>query len=83
MEGDDAGESDQPESRQPSSYQLEVYREVLEDLSASGHQGVGVADVAQAHRRMQAGHEPGSALDRLTCEHLRRRLGGSSEGVGA
>ena len=82
-ESDDAGGGRRSGGPRPDGSQFEVYREVLEDLSAGGHRGVGVADVARAHRGMQAGHEPGSALDRLTCEHLRRRLGGSSEAVGA
>lgn len=83
MESDDAGAGCRSGGSQSDGSQFEVYREVLEDLFAGGHRGVGVADVARAHRGMQAGHEPGSALDRLTCEHLRRRLGGSSEAVGA
>ena len=70
------------------SYPFEVYRRVLEDVFASGYLGIGTADIAEEHRKMQAGQEPASGAERFLREHLRRHLGGAtrdeaSEAVGS
>lgn len=61
------------------SYPFEVYRKVLEDAYASGYRGIGTADIAEGHRKMQAGLEPASGAERFLREHLRRHLEGASE----
>lgn len=63
--------------------QSEVYRQVMEGLRADGFQGVGVADIAAEHQRMQEGRKDGTVALRHIRELLRRHLAGSSEAVGS